>query len=64
MKEQLKLPAPQFRQLPTLLQVAADNAQIKIVMELSRAIPLPPSEGILVTRDTFPAKEKYSGSAD
>ena len=62
LKEQLKLPAPQFRQIPQILQTAANNADIPIEINFSRALQLSDSD-ILISRFNFSAVQKFSGLA-
>ena len=59
LKEQLKLPAPQFQQIPQILQTAANNSDIQIEMNFSRALSLPDSD-ILLSRFNFSAVQKFS----
>lgn len=62
LKEPLKLPAPQFRQIPQILQISANNAAIPIKMNFSRALSLPDSD-ILLSRFNFSAVQKFSSLA-
>lgn len=59
LKEQLKLPAPQFQHIPQILQTAANNSDIPIEMNFSRALSLPDSD-ILLSRFNFSAVQKFS----
>lgn len=58
----LKLPAHQFRQIPQILQSAANNDDIQIEINFSRALSLPDSD-ISLSRFNFSAVQKFSGFA-
>lgn len=46
----LRLPRPQFRKVPEVLQAAANEAGLDIQIDFSRADKTPPANGILITR--------------